>query len=78
MTKKLYMAVTTDKYELPIYVTDSLRELSVLVNRSVINISSCITRDSPTAGRLTGYRFKKVEVEVYDNEKHLFEKWEEQ
>lgn len=56
----LYMAVTPDKYELPIAVAETPTELGKLVGRSAVLISSsiCHQRD----GRFTGMKFVRVEL----------------
>lgn len=41
---KLYMAVTADKYELPIYVEDRMVSLAKKLGRKPDSVSSCLTR----------------------------------
>lgn len=42
--KYLYMAVTPDKYELPLVVTETLRELSFILGTKENNLSSSLSR----------------------------------
>ena len=42
----LYMAVTPDKYELPLCVSDNLKELADRFNTTTDNISSAICHDA--------------------------------
>lgn len=58
---KLYMAVTPDKYELPLAVADTVLELAQTVNRSASVIYSSITKN--TSGKTKGMKFVKVELE---------------
>lgn len=64
---KLYMAVTADKYELPLVVADSAMELARCLNR---NVQSIYQELSPSrryrlafAGKYRGYRLIKLDVE---------------
>lgn len=58
---KIYMAVTPDKYELPLYVADNTRELANVFNTSDGNVKSCISKGK--SGTTNGYKFIRVEVE---------------
>ncbi len=52
---KLYMKVTKDKYELPLAVADSAKELAAMVGTKENTVNSCISK---------GYKaWKKVIVE---------------
>ena len=51
----LYMKVTKDKYELPIAVAESPRELAEMLGATRKTVSSCISKKLPT--------WKKVEIE---------------
>ena len=55
----MYMAVTTDKYELPLCVADTARELAEHFGVSENTVYSSISKGLP--GRRNGYRFIKVE-----------------
>ena len=57
---KLYMYVTADKYELPIYVTDTVKELAGLVGTTENSIYSAMRHAAVRGG---GCRYVKVEVE---------------
>ena len=58
----LYMAVTTDKYELPIAVEDSVSKLAARlgIRSNTINVS--MFRSSNKKGKL-GMKFVKLEVD---------------
>lgn len=54
-----WMAVTADKYELPLIVTETARELAVMLNITIGSVlSGCAKKRS---GRNTGYKIVKVE-----------------
>ncbi|PPK77519.1 hypothetical protein BXY41_11658 [Lacrimispora xylanisolvens] len=61
MKKKLYMAVETDEYELPLYVADTSRELAdwsgLSIGYVLITISHCYS------GKKAGIKFLRVNVE---------------
>ena len=57
----LFMAVEPDKYELPIYVTDNLQDMSDRFGVSKNTIKTSIAHDRK--GNLTGRKFVKVEFE---------------
>ena len=64
---KLYMAVTADKYELPLCVSeqalDVARYLGISRDR-VVNLASKYKKDKETYnGRSRGYNIIKIEVE---------------
>ena len=56
----LYMQVTQDEYELPIYVCDSVAELSRLSGSTKANIRNCISRVKN--GKRKKSRFVKVDI----------------
>lgn len=56
---KLYLKVTTDKYQLPVAVADSAQELARIVGATKESVYSMISRSE--RGMNTGYI--KVEVE---------------
>lgn len=55
----MYMAITTDKYELPLAVADTARELGNLVGVSANLIHSSISKNQ--SGKTRKMRFVKVE-----------------
>lgn len=54
----MYMAVTADKYELPLFVADTARELAEHFGVSTITVYSAISKG--LSGTKNGYRFVKV------------------
>ena len=62
MKKKLYMAVETDEYELPLYVADTSRELADWSGLSIGYVLSAISHGY--SGKKSGMRFLRVEVEL--------------
>lgn len=62
--KKLYMAVETDKYELPLYVADTSRELADWSGFSIGYVLSAIAHGYP--GKKSGMKFLRVEVDGED------------
>jgi hypothetical protein len=61
MKKKLYMAVETNEYELPLYVADTSRELVDWSGLSIGYVLSAISHGY--SGKKTGIRFLRIEVE---------------
>lgn len=61
---KLYMGVTPDKYELPLYIADSLKELSKMNGFDYDSICHRISKRS--SGRNKGVKFIKI---IIDEEK---------
>lgn len=57
----IYMAVTPDKYELPIYVSDDLSEIADHFNITKNNLKSSISHNR--SGLTTGRKFIRVKVE---------------
>lgn len=57
---KLYMAVTPDKYEHPIFIEETIKELSLKTGVSWDCIWSSIVQD--LSGKNRGMKFVKVEV----------------
>ena len=55
----MYMAVTADKYELPICVADTARELAEHFGVSPNTVYSSMSKG--LSGKRNGYRFVKVE-----------------
>lgn len=60
MSMRIYMQVTTDKYQLPVAVASTPLELAKLVGTSVNTIKSCISKGSK--------KYIRVDVEDDDNE----------
>ena len=69
---KLYMGVTPDKYELPLFVADSLKELSKMSGFDYDSIRHRISKNS--SGRNRGIKFIRIEFEEKDIEKKANEK----
>lgn len=59
--KYIYMLVTKDKYELPLAVADTRKELGEMIGVSSITIANSITR-----ARKNGHKSKYVRVEIPD------------
>ena len=58
---KLYLKVTTDKYELPLVVADSQSELARIcgISKSTVASSLCAVRN----GRCNKSAYKEVEID---------------
>ena len=56
----VYIAVTPDKYELPIVIADSLKEISLKTGVNKQAISDNISKN--TNGKRIGIKFVKVEI----------------
>lgn len=69
---KLYLGVTPDKYELPLFVADSLKELSKMSGFDYDSIRHRISKNS--SGRNKGIKFIRIELEEKDIEKKANEK----
>lgn len=54
----LYLAVTPDKYELPIYVTDTPGKMAQLTGISRATINECISKNS--SGKRNKMKFVRV------------------
>ena len=63
MKKKLWLLVTFDEYELPLYVADSAAELGKHVGKSANAIISAISH-----ARKDGQRSRYVSVDYIDDE----------
>nr|DAI34355.1 MAG TPA: NUMOD1 domain protein [Caudoviricetes sp.] len=59
--KKLYMAVTPDELELPLFVTENIDELAKKFNTTTGTIWSCISHKS--SGRNAGARYIRIILE---------------
>ena len=62
----LYMAVTADKYELPLIVEDSISKLAAKTGISVHTIRTSIDRNQ--SGHRRGFKFVKVEEDELNEE----------
>lgn len=63
---KLYMAVTADHLELPLYVTDSCKELALRYGISSKNLTSQIANNA--SGKTRGAKFVRVIIDDNDEE----------
>ena len=61
---KLYMAVTADKYELPIAVCSNIHDLARIFGIKPQSVSESISRKRP--GKKTGVKFIRIEVDEND------------
>ena len=61
MMTRLYMAVTPDELELPLFVTDNCKELAQKYNTSTDTVYSQITRKCD--GSRKGVKFVKVIID---------------
>lgn len=59
--KYLWLAVTPDKYELPLAVCDTSKELGLLFGISGVTVKRCI--DQGSDGSRSGRKFVKVRIE---------------
>ena len=59
--KYIWLAVETDKYELPIAVADTAKELGDIFGVKKNTIINCVSRNR--SGRENGYRYVKVRIE---------------
>ncbi len=60
----VWMAVTADKYELPLFIADSAKDLSVIVRVPASTISSAVGHKV----KMSRNNMKFVKVEVSDND----------
>ena len=58
---KLYIAVTADKYELPMAVADTQRELGKMTGKSEKQVCEAINKKMN--GTRTGVKFLRVDVD---------------
>ena len=61
ITKKIWMEVTRDEYELPVKIADSVEELAEMCGTSTNTIRSTISHRKK--GRLKTCVYRKVEIE---------------
>lgn len=69
----LYMGVTPDKYELPLFVADSLKELSKMSGFDYDSVRHLISKRS--SGKNKGIKFIKITLE--EEEWHKVKKWKQ-
>lgn len=60
----LYVAVTADKYELPLAVSDSAKELGELLGRHRAEVYSQMSRKAVSKTKHNGFRYKIIKVEI--------------
>lgn len=60
---KLYLAVTADRYELPVAVTETVSELSRVTGTRTDVIYRALRDDRHNTGRVRGVRFRMAEEE---------------
>ena len=61
MGKYLWLAVEADKYELPLYVADTARELAEKCGTTKHNVETFVSKKSN--GRILGSKYIKVKNE---------------
>ena len=64
MSKKLWMKVTNDEYELPLAVADSMAELARMTGIKPESLYSIISRDRH--GKKHSYSYREVEINDED------------
>lgn len=69
--KRIYMAVTADEYELPIYVSDFAAEMARFVGQTVANLYSIVSRGTVT---LQGYKVVRVIIPETEAEEEYFDR----
>ncbi|MET3616745.1 hypothetical protein ABID14_000365 [Peptoniphilus olsenii] len=62
MKKTVYLAVTPDKYQLPLYVADSVGEMAERFNTTVSSVSTSISKNK--SGNRKGVKFIRIEIKV--------------
>lgn len=69
-SRVLYLAVTADRYELPIYVADTALELADVLGLSRNSIHSSLSNYQSGAlnGELSGRRLMRVRIEEEDDD----------
>ena len=75
----LYMAVTNDKMELPVFFADSSKELAKVVGIAASTVLTYICRNKnmerykqkDTCNRLSKTKYRFVKVELLDDDKDL-------
>lgn len=77
--KYLYMAVTNDKFELPVYIADSSRELAKVVGIATSTVLTYICRnrnmeryrEKDNCNRLSKTKYRFVKIELPDTDEDL-------
>lgn len=64
MSKKLWMKVTNDEYELPLAVADTMAELARMTGIKPESLYSIISRDRH--GKKHSYSYREVEINDED------------
>ena len=64
MSKKLWMKVTNDEYELPLAVADTMAELARMTGVKPESLYSIISRDRH--GKKHSYSYREVEINDED------------
>lgn len=65
-TRSIWMLVSSDRYELPIYVADTPEELSKLCGATVSTIKTSVSK--ARHGRIRRCRYVKCEVEADEDD----------
>lgn len=65
-SRVLYLAVTADRYELPIYVADTALELADVLGLSHKSVHSTFSKYA--SGELSGRRLMRVRIEEEDDD----------
>ncbi len=60
--KYVYMMVQNDKYELPIAVADSIRELAEMTGKPIVTVASSFSRLKDNPQRRKESIYKKVRI----------------
>ena len=70
---KLYLAVTHDKYELPLYVADTPMEMAEWMGTTYANVLSCCSRNENSgiakSNRPGEIRLRRVIIEEDDDDR---------
>lgn len=67
----VYMAVTADKYELPLAIADSPKQLAKLVGTTPAKISSAIGKN--INGKYLGLKYVKVWIDYNEEDDEIWE-----
>lgn len=69
-SRVLYLAVTADRYELPIYVADTALELADVLGLSHKSVHSTFSKyaSGELSGELSGRRLMRVRIEEEDDD----------
>ena len=61
---RVYLAVTADKYELPLAIADSADELGQILGRSRNDIWVTISRKNVSVGKINGHHYRIIRVDI--------------